>query len=146
MRSLIRSVAVVALIGVAAPASAQERTTAARLDLSKADAAVWARDDVRPSSSTTLKALSGSYAVLQALDMYSTIVARQRGAAELNPIMNTSFAQAVAFKAAMGASAMVATRAIAKTNKKAAVIAMVVMNSATAIVVANNMRNARHLR
>jgi hypothetical protein len=57
--------------------------------------------------------------------------------------MDGSYAKGMAFKAAMSASTMLATRAMAKKNKKAAVVTMILVNGVTAAVVANNVRNAR---
>jgi hypothetical protein len=53
------------------------------------------------------------------------------------------YGKTTAFKAAMGAGTMMATRAMATKNKKAAIVTMAVLNGVTAAVVANNLKNAR---
>jgi cytochrome bd-type quinol oxidase subunit 2 len=145
-RPFIGSVLVVLMLGVAVPVAAEERSTEGIVAPASAVAAAWTKDDASRSSSKTIKALYGSYGVLQGLDMYSTIAARQRGAVEANPLMNTGFTHGAAFKALMGATTMLTVKAIEKKNKKAAIVTMIALNSVTAIVVANNIRNARRLR
>jgi len=118
---------------------------------SAAVAAAWAkevehRQTLYPTTSKSMKALYASYGVMQGLDMYSTIAARRNGAREVNPIMDTGYAQASLVKGLMAAGTFAAVKKIEKKNKKAAVITMVAMNVATAAVVANNFRNARRLR
>lgn len=75
--------------------------------------------------------------------MYSTIVARSRGAREVNPLMDTGHTQAAALKAATSAATYFATRAMARKSKKGAVVMMAVLNGVTGAVVLNNMKNAR---
>lgn len=140
----IGSVLVVVVLGLAMPVAAAERSADAATPLTES-LPEWAQDKA-PQSSSAVKALYGSYGVMQGLDMYSTIVARQRGAVEANPLMKTGFTRAAGFKALMGASTMLAVKAIEKKNKKAAIITMIALNSVTAVVVANNVRNARRLR
>jgi hypothetical protein len=146
LRRFIGSVLAVVVLGVAVPVAAEEKSADGGLALSTEVVPVWAKDEVSKSSSTAVKALYGSYGVLQGLDMYSTIVARRQGAVEANPLMNTGFTHGVAFKALMGATTMMTVKAIEKKNRKAAIVTMIALNSVTAIVVANNMRNARRLR
>lgn len=141
----IGSVLVVVVLGLAMPVAAAERSADAATPLTES-LPEWAQEEAPQSSSPAIKALYGSYGVMQGLDMYSTIVARQRGAVEANPLMKTGFTRAAGFKALMGASTMLAVKAIEKKNKKAAIITMIALNSVTAVVVANNVRNARRLR
>ncbi|HWK11853.1 MAG TPA: DUF5658 family protein [Vicinamibacterales bacterium] len=142
----IGSVLVLVVLGLAMPVAAAERSADAATPLTES-LPEWAQDEApAQSSSAAVKTLYGSYGVLQGLDMYSTIVARQRGAVEANPLMKTGFTRAAGFKALMGASTMLAVKAIEKKNKKAAIITMIALNSVTAVVVANNVRNARRLR
>lgn len=99
----------------------------------------------RPSPGV-LKTLFGSYGVLQGLDMYSTIVARNSGATELNPLMNGSYLQAVAFKAVMATTTLVSVKALEKKSRKAALITMISVNAVSAVVVTTNFRNAPRSR
>lgn len=142
-------VAVFVLTVGALPATAQEKTVSGFAAPSAAVAAAWAKEAAEreiTSSSTSLKVLYGSYGVLQGLDMYSTIVARERGAREVNPIMDVSYAQASIVKSLLAAGTVAAAAKMAKKNRKAAVITMIAVNVASAAVVANNFRNARRLR
>ena len=141
---------------VATPATATERaeattgtTTAAMPALDGAPAtlanAPWMRDHGMPGQARTGKTLNvlfASYGVLQGLDMYSTIAARNHGAREVNPLLNTGYTEAFAVKAALTAVTYVTTRAMGKKNKKAAVVTMMILNGVTAAVVANNLKNA----
>ena len=140
------------LVTFAGPAIAEER--AERLVApSQAVAEAWAREArearrveaLRPSSKG-VKVLFGSYATLQGLDMYSTIVARNSGAREVNPLMNTGYANAATFKAVMTATTLIGVKKLEKKNKKAAIVTMVTMNVVSAAVVATNFRNARRLQ
>jgi hypothetical protein len=73
----------------------------------------------------------------------STMVARNRGAVEANPMMQGGLARGLAVKAAMGAVTVLAVHAMEKKNKKAAIVTMIALNVATAAVVANNLHNAQ---
>jgi hypothetical protein len=146
LRHFVGSVAAILMLGVAVPVSAQEKSADSSVVSSTEVVPTWAIDTASQPSSKAVKLLCGSYGVLQGLDMYSTIVARQRGAVEVNPLMNTGFTQTAVFKAVMGATTMMSVKALENKSKKAAIITMVALNSATAIIVANNVRNARRLR
>ena len=91
IRSAARCVLATIVVTIAVPAVAEERT--GRLVApSQAVANAWAREAreaeqaaaLRPTSRAA-KSLFGTYAVLQGLDMYTTIVARRNGAREVNP-------------------------------------------------------------
>ena len=110
---------------------------------SKAVADAWAREDAVRPSSKALKGLHAAYIGLQAADMWTTIAARERGAIEVNPLMDGNYGQAAAFKALMTASTVMASRKIAKKSKKAAIVTMVLLNGVSAAIVANNIKNAR---
>jgi glycine/D-amino acid oxidase-like deaminating enzyme len=147
MRSVTWFTVVSMLLVFAAPAFASENGEGQLVAPSKAVADAWARE-ARQSASLkrpqkALNTLQITYAGLQAADMWTTIAARNNGAREVNPLMYGSYAKGMAFKAAMSASTMLATRAMAKKNKKAAVVTMILVNGVTAAVVANNVRNAR---
>jgi hypothetical protein len=111
---------------------------------SAAVAAAWAKES--KGSSAAVRTLYATYGVVQGLDMASTMVARNRGAVEANPVMQGSYAKGVAVKAALGAVTVLAVRGIEKKSKKAAIITMIGLNVATAAVVAKNIQNAKRLR
>ena len=127
----------------ASPALASDRVDSGLVAPSKAVAEAWAREERKLSSSKTLNALQASYAGLQGLDVWSTFAARTNGAREVNPVMAGSYGKSAAIKAGLSLGTIVATRAMAKKNRKAAVVTMWVINGGTAAVVANNVRNAR---
>lgn len=142
-RTLVASVVVsLALSGVGSAAT--EPADAGQAAPDKAVAAAWAQE--AKGSSTALHTLFATYAVVQSLDMASTIVGRNRGAVEANPVMGGGYARGIAIKAMAGAVTVFAVHAIEKKNKKAALMTMIALNVATAAVVANNMRVARRLR
>lgn len=144
VRSLLRPIVGLLMLSVAAPVWAADN--AEPVAPSAAVAAAWAREATpRGSSATSLKVLYGSYGALQALDMMSTMQARNRGAREVNPIMGGSYKQAAATKVLMAAATMASVKVIAKKNRKAAVVMMVALNVATGAIVANNYRNAHQL-
>jgi uncharacterized protein DUF5658 len=144
---MIRSTAaavLAALLMSVAPVSAAERPGSEPVAPSEAVAKAWAKE--AGGSSGAVRTLYATYGVVQGLDMVSTVAARKRGAVEANPVMQGSYAKGAAVKVAMGAVTMLAVRAIEKKSKKAAVITMIGANVATAIVVANNMRNVQRLK
>lgn len=101
----------------------------------------WRRD--RPESSTTFNTLFASYGVLSGLDMYSTVAARNNGAREANPLLDTGYTQAALTKAILTAGTYVAVKRMTKKNKKAGIATMVILNTVMAGVVVNNLKNAR---
>lgn len=114
---------------------------------STAVAAAWAREGVQPGpSSTMMNAMLGSYAAMQVLDMASTVRARQAGAREANPLMSGGYGQAMAMKAAMSVGAIGALKLMGKKNRKAAFVTGMLLNVATAAIVAKNMNNTRQLQ
>lgn len=151
-RSALRTIAAIVLVTAATPVQAEERAANGLTAPSKAVADAWAReaqerrefDGREGSKATTI--LYGSYGALQGLDMYSTVVARNRGAREVNPLMDGGYAQAGMFKALMGAGTFAGVKVLEKKNKKAAIVTLVVMNAVTATVAVNNFRNARRLK
>ena len=126
------------LLGVTVPVKAAD-TNPAPAAPSAAVAAAWASEARTPAS---LKGLYASYAVLQGLDTYSTIRARQNGAREVNPAMNVGYAQGALVKGLMAAGTFAAVKSISRKNRKAAVVTMVALNAVNATVVAMNFRNA----
>jgi Domain of unknown function (DUF5658) len=142
-RSIIRFGVAALSLGLAAPVAAQERSTQQLTVPSAAVAAAWAQEVSTPRS---LKVLNTSYGVLQGLDMYSTILARQNGAREVNPMLNTGYAQASLVKGLIATGTFAAVKNLEKKNRKAAIVTMVTLNVVYAAVVANNLRYARGRR
>jgi hypothetical protein len=145
-RSVIATVAAAVVLTTATPVAAQEPVQASQpVDLAAVTTPVldsWAYE--RPSSApNALKALYGSYGVLQGLDLYSTSVALKAGAHEMNPVMNGGAAAAAAVKAAMSLTTYYAVHRMAKKNRKGAIVTMAILNGITATVVANNLKNSR---
>ena len=124
--------------------AAQERPRGELVAPSPAVAAAWAKE--AGGSSGGMRTLYASYGVLQGLDMVSTVVGRNRGAVEVNPNMQGSYARGIAVKAAFGSLTLYGVRRIEKKSKKAALVTMIALNVATAAVIANNMRVARRLK
>lgn len=99
-----------------------------------------------PDRSPILLSLYASTAIMQSLDVHSTLKALDNGAREGNPLMaglTGNRAAFVATKMAVAAGTIFAARRVAKTNKVAAVITLVAINSAYAYVASHNYRVAR---
>lgn len=145
MPRFLRPVVAVLMLSVATPVmAAGESATVAP---SAAVAAAWAREGVQPGPSPNLvNAMLGAYGVLQALDMASTVRARQAGAREVNPLMDGGYGQATAMKAALSIGAIGAVKMMGRKNRKAAFVTALVLNVASAAIVANNMKNERQLQ
>ena len=139
---MVRTVAaLVVMLTVTVPAAyAGEGRTSDPVAPTAAVAAAW-KQEAKPSSGA-IRALFVSYGAIQALDMASTMKARNLGALEVNPVMQGSYGKGIAVKAALGAATMLAVRSIEKKNKKAAILTMIAANVATAAVVAHNMQVA----
>jgi len=106
LRSLLRPVVALVVLSAATPVSAADDVMSTAP--SSAVAAAWANEGVgQPRSSRAMNLLLGSYGAVQALDMASTIRARQAGAREVNPIMTGGYGQATAIKAALSLGALV---------------------------------------
>jgi hypothetical protein len=100
-------------------------------------------------SSRLLNSLYASTAVMQALDVHSTLSVLGNGGVEANPMMSgltRNKAAFIAVKAAVATSTILATRQIAKRNKVAAVVTLVAINSVYAIVASHNYRVANSLK
>jgi hypothetical protein len=93
----------------------------------------------RRESSAAMKTLFASYFALQAADVYSTAAAQRSGAREINPVMDGNLGQVLAVKAVTGLTTYYAVNKMAKTNRKAAVVALAVLNAVTAAVVVHNL-------
>lgn len=104
------------------------------------------RRDAPRVSALALHSLYVTTATVQMLDVHSTVQAMSRGAVEANPLMAGLVQHRGAFvaaKAGVAAMTIYAARHLARSNKAGAIVAMVAINSAYAMIVANNYRNAR---
>jgi hypothetical protein len=93
-----------------------------------------------------MSSLYATTAIVQGLDLHSSLRAFRAGAVEGNPLMGPvtkNRAAFVATKAAVTAATILATRKIAKKNRVAAVITIVAVNSAYAMIVGHNYRLSR---
>lgn len=158
-RRLACAISILTLVVCASPVAAQERI---RLDLSTAlsgtavvPPVVMTVDQLpvafngeypRQQPSTLMRSLYVSTAVMQALDVHSTLRALDNGAIENNPLMTqvsrnkTAF---IALKAGVALSTVMAARHMSKRNKVAAALTLIAINSAYAMVVNHNYRVAR---
>jgi hypothetical protein len=135
------AVVLVLLVGLTAPAAAEERTAEAAGSDSFRVAAT--KPEARPAA---LLPLYTSFVTLQVLDIHSTSYALSRGAVEANPAMQGVVGNPVGFaamKAAGTAGIIFAAERIRKKNKAAAVGLMIASNSAMAWVVQHNYRTVR---
>ncbi|MCC7007762.1 MAG: hypothetical protein IT184_03005 [Acidobacteria bacterium] len=110
---------------------------------------------LRPSAGTfetprrgalTLRSMYMATAAMQMLDVHSTVKALDRGGVEANPLMTGLVQHRVAFvaaKASVAALTIYAAKRLARNNRVGAIATMVAMNSAYAMIVANNYRIAR---
>lgn len=93
--------------------------------------------------------LFASYAVLQALDVHSTLTAINRGGFERNPIVAPFVNHPAAFvacKAGVTTATFLAANRLAKRNRVAAYAMLAVADSAYAYIVAHNYQVASRLR
>ena len=96
-----------------------------------------------------MASLYASTALMQVLDVHSSLKAFSRGAVEGNPMMAGVAKNKSAFIAVKGlvaASTIMMARQIAKRSKVAAIITMAAVNSAYAMVVSHNYKLAKSLR
>jgi Domain of unknown function (DUF5658) len=103
----------------------------------------------RPGGSSVMTSLYATTAVMQMLDVHSTLTAFRAGAVEANPMMQGVTKNSALFltmKAGVAASTILAARQMAKRNKVAAIATLVAINSAYAMVVSHNYRVARSLQ
>lgn len=139
----------VAPIAPIAPAAAAV-TAAAAADAEQGPTFVRAGFTPRSRRPQLLGALYASQALLQALDAHSTYAAIGRGAHEANPLMKGIVGNKgtmLAVKAGVAASTIwIAERMWKRGNRAGALATMLVVNSVTAAVVANNYRVASSLK
>ncbi len=99
----------------------------------------------RPGPSNLMRSLYVTTAVMQALDVHSTLSALNNGAIEANPLMtqvSRNKAMFIALKAGVAVSTVMAARNMSKRNKFAAVATLVAINSAYAMVIRHNYKVA----
>jgi hypothetical protein len=96
----------------------------------------------RREPSAAMKTLFGSYFALQGADVYSTAAAQRSGAHEINPVMDGNLGQVLAVKALTGLTTYYAVNKMAKTNRKAAIVTLAILNGVTAAVVVHNLKNS----
>jgi Domain of unknown function (DUF5658) len=97
-------------------------------------------------TSTLMTSLYATTAVMQVLDVHSTLAAFRAGATEANPLMQDVTKNGTAFlavKVGVAATTIFAARQVSKRNKMAAIATLVAINSAYAIVVNHNYKVAR---
>ena len=90
-----------------------------------------------------------SYAVLQTLDIHSTLRVMDRGGVEQNtvlaPLVNRP-AAFIAFKAGVTAATLLAANRLSKHHRVTSYVVMFALNSAYAVIVAHNYRLGDQLR
>jgi len=99
----------------------------------------------RQGPSPLMASLYATTAVMQALDVHSTLAALDAGGVEANPVMaglTKNRAAFIATKAAVAAASILAAREMAKRNKVAAALTLVAINSAYAWVAHHNYQVA----
>jgi hypothetical protein len=100
-----------------------------------------------PSSHlATMAPFYATTAVLQIMDVRSTLQVIKLGGAEANPMLKSVVSHPAVFvgvKAAIAALSIYSANKMAKHNKVGAIVTMVAMNSAYAWVVSHNMTLAR---
>lgn len=93
--------------------------------------------------------LYASTALMQALDVHSTLQVLSHGGGEGNPMLQGVVSNRPAFiaaKAAVAASTIYAASRIAKHSKVGAIITLVGLNSVYAMVISHNYKLAHELR
>ncbi|HUF47563.1 MAG TPA: DUF5658 family protein [Vicinamibacterales bacterium] len=103
----------------------------------------------RGSDSAVLTSLYATTAIMQALDVHSTLRALDRGGVETNPMLSGLTGNKAAFvvvKGAVAASSIFAARRLAKRNRVAAVATLVAINVAYGLVAHHNYKVAARLR
>lgn len=161
-RGRLRIAAICALLllpGLADTVSAQDRPADPSLSVFPLTASRWVADTPaegpvrrspfgRESRGKAISSLYVSLGVLQAMDVYTTMSALNKGAREANPMMAGvagSPGGLVAAKVAATAGTILLAERVWKKNRVAAIGLLAALNSVTAIVVANNMNVARQL-
>jgi hypothetical protein len=101
------------------------------------------------SRSLVMPSLYASTAMMQVLDIHSTLAGLERGAVEANPLMSGVTSHRTAFiaaKAGMAVGTILAARQMSKHNKVMAALTLIGVNSVYAAVVSHNYKPARARR
>lgn len=164
LRRLVVACSVSVLVATTVGASAAAAQDRVQLDLSTAVSATVApplvlaidqlpvgfeSDYHRLGPSPVMASLYATTAIMQALDVHSTLGALSRGGVEKNPLVATATRNKAAFialKAGVAFSTVMAARNMSKRNRVAAIVTLVAINSAYALVVNHNYRVARGSR
>jgi hypothetical protein len=96
--------------------------------------------------SPLLTSLQVGFGALQVLDVTTTMRALGRGHEEANPLMRGVAGHSLALtsvKAGAAVSTLLLANRVARKNRAAAIVMMAAVNSAYAVVVANNVRAGR---
>ena len=99
-----------------------------------------------PSGRGVIIPLYASFAVLQALDVHSTLTALDRGAREGNPALAAAAGVPVAFialKAGLGTAVILLAERVRRRSRMGAIVVMAAIDSAYAFVVRHNYAAAR---
>ena len=102
--------------------------------------------DRKVNRPAAVSVMYGTLGALQALDIYSTRRALNRGGSEVNPLVRPAAGSTTAMsivKAVSTATSIYFTERAWKKSRKGAIVLMAIINGATAAVVARNLRNAR---
>ena len=136
------------LLFIASNVCAQQLDSSATASFDDAQAAAA---DATPSQPRppALMPLYLSFAALQMFDVHSTVLAVNRGAHELNPLIRSIDADPVAltaFKLGTTAATIALSEKLWRShNRTAAVMSMIAVNTAYAFIVTNNYRTANRL-
>ena len=144
-RSLAQDARVSFLPNEGAPLAIQPVATA-NAEPAPAD---FVKPNFDPDRNKKLLPLYASAAIMQALDVHSTLQVLNRGGGEGNPMLQGLVANRPAFiaaKAAVAASTIYAVSRIAKRSKVGAIVTTMAINSVYAMVVSHNYKLAREMR
>ena len=145
LRSVLHPALVIVMVSMAPQAFGAERASEPVAPTAAVREA-WAEEAGQHGPSTgALTAMYGAYGAVQALEMASTIRARNQGAREVNPIMARGYGAATATKAVLAGATLAAVGIMQKKHRKAAFVTLLALNAATAAVAANNFRNANRM-
>jgi hypothetical protein len=132
-----------AVIDTSLPFSAPASPEASPVTATDAATRFVSADPLPTRRPPSLPVLYGSFAVLQALDIHSTLSAVHAGGHESNPAVKGLVGQPAAFvavKVAASVGTVSLTERLWKKHRTAAVVLMVVVNGTYATIVASNYR------
>ncbi|HUQ11895.1 MAG TPA: DUF5658 family protein [Steroidobacteraceae bacterium] len=115
------------------------------MTIGSVEAAAQGRMELRRERPAALVPLYLTFAGLQAVDVHSTMSALGNGARESNPVMRSALGsptQMFLLKSGTAAGVMLLSEKLWRHNRAAAVITMVMLNSAYATIAAHNYRTS----